>query len=375
MALPKRTRKKTVRARRRTGADGAPAEKGWVAVEYYFQNEVDRKEGINIVKAYVKKNFTKPEAKNILEHNDQMIFGTYAHSAIAWYSMNAELNCEKSKYWQSALNKRLTAMIESGKMMAKQKRKVEKVGNVITLTPQQRLQNKISNTIMQDLLDLEDAWIDGERATIDVYALFKKHGLAGSAIAPVKKVIEGWLTDYDDAYNKKCDQAVEGYSHLKRVELRHRLQACQDMLLDLDRIKSAAKATRKTRVKKPMAADKQVKNMKYKTEDATFKLVSISPSQIVGKIRLYTFNTKTRILAEYLTQSVNGFEVSGTSIKNFDKANSRQVKLRKPEEFLPEIFDRTPKQISKAWSDLTTKSSVPNGRINADTILLRVLDK
>ena len=128
-------------------------------------------------------------------------------------------------------------------------------------------------------------------------------------------------------------------------------------------------------MKQPLAADKQVKNVKYKTEDPSFKLVSINPTHIVGKVRLYTFNTKTRVLAEYLTQAVKGFEISGTSIKNFDKANSRQVKLRKPQEFLPEIFDRTPKQISKAWSELTTKSSVPNGRINSDTILLRVLDK
>jgi len=265
-------------------------------------------------------------------------------------------------------------MIEMGKQILLEK-KADVVTNVVTLSPQQRLQNKISNTIMQDLLGLEDDWIEGEKTTINIYDLFKKHGLAGSATLVVRPVIEGWLLDYEDAYHKRCEQAVEGYSHLKRPELNRRIKACQDMLLDLDRIKSAAKATRKTRVNQPKAADKQVKNVKYKTEDTTFKLVSIPPIQIIGKTRLYTFNTKARMLTEYITESANGFEISGSTIKNFDQVNSRTVKLRKPEEFLTLVQNKTPKQIDIEWKALTTKSSVPNGRINADTILLRVLDK
>ena len=375
MALPKRTKKKTVRARRRTGAYGAPVEKGFDSVLYYFQNEVDRKETINFSKSFIRSHFNKTDAKNILANPDYMFGHGYMGATSFWYTNGHEVT-ERSEYWKNAIINRFKGFIESGKAILKEKaaeKKVEK--NVVSLSPMQRLQNKISGTIMQDLLDLEDQWIEGEKTAIDVYLLFKKHGLAGSAVAPVRQVIEGWLLDYEDAYHKRCEQAVEGYSHLKRPELNRRIKACQDMLLDLDRIKSAAKATRKARVKKPMAADKQVSKVKYKTEDATFKLVSINPVQIVGKTRLYTFNTKSRILTEYITQSVNGFEISGTSIKNIDTVNSRQIKLRKPDEFLPIALTKTVKQIDTEWKKLTTKQSTPNGRINADTILLRVLDK
>ena len=103
--------------------------------------------------------------------------------------------------------------------------------------------------------------------------------------------------------------------------------------------------------------------------------MSIPPIKIVGQTRLFTFNTKTRILSEYITQAANGFEISGSTIKNIDTVNSRTVKLRKPEEFLTLVQNKTPKQIDAEWNKLTTKSSVPNGRINVDTILLRVLDK
>ena len=147
------------------------------------------------------------------------------------------------------------------------------------------------------------------------------------------------------------------------------------MLSDLDRLKSAAKAIRKTKVKGPKAADKQVARVQYKPEDNDFKLVSIPPIQIVGKLRLYAFNTKSRMLTEYVTSATNGFEVSGTSIKNFDKVSSRTIKLRKPDDFLPIVLNKTPNQINKEWSTLTTKGSVPNGRLNKDTILLRTLDK
>jgi hypothetical protein len=375
MALPKRTKKKTVRARRRTGAYGAPVEKGFDSVLYYFQNEVDRKETINFSKSFIRSHFNKTDAKNILGNPDYMFGHGYMGATSFWYTNGHEVT-ERSEYWKNAIVNRFKGFIESGKAILKEKaaeKKVEK--NVVSLSPMQRLQNKISATIMQDLLDLEDQWIEGEKTTIDVYLLFKKHGLAGSAVAPVRQVIEGWLLDYEDAYHKRCEQAVEGYSHLKRPELNHRIKACQDMLLDLDRIKSAAKATRKTRVKKPQAADKQVRNVKYKTEDANFKLASINPVQIIGKTRLYTFNTKTRTLTEYITQSVDGFQISGSTIKNIDPVNSRQVKLRKPDEFLPMVLSKTVKQIDTEWKKLTTKSSQPNGRLNADTILLRVLDK
>jgi len=375
MAIPKRTRKKTVRARRRTGAYGAPVDKGFDSVLYYFQNEVDRKETINFAKSFIRSHFNKTDAKNILANPDYVFGHGYMGATSFWYT-NGHDATKRSEYWKNAIVNRFKGFIESGKAILKEKaaeKKIEK--NVVSLSPMQRLQNKISGTIMQDLLDLEDQWIEGEKTTIDVYLLFKKHGLAGSAVAPVRQVIEGWLLDYEDAYHKRCDQAVEGYSHLKRPELNHRIKACQDMLLDLDRIKSAAKATRKTRVKQPKAADKQITKMKYKSEDANFKLVSINPVQMVGKIRLYTFNTKSRVLTEYITQSVGGFEISGSTIKNIDPVNSRQVKLRKPDEFLPMVLSKTPKQIDAEWKKLTTKSSTPNGRINVDTILLKALDK
>ena len=147
------------------------------------------------------------------------------------------------------------------------------------------------------------------------------------------------------------------------------------MLSDLDRIKSASKASRNVKVKGSVAIDKQVSKVQYKKEDLDFKIVSINPIQIPNKSRLYTFNCKYKVVTEYVTDSPNGFIISGSTIKNFNKATSRAVTLRKPDDYLPMFLSKTPKQIDEAWKGITTKTFSPNGRINKDTILLRILDK
>ena len=59
-----------------------------------------------------------------------------------------------------------------------------------------------------------------------------------------------------------------------------------------------------------------------------------------------------------------------------DPALSRKITLRKPHEFLPIIQSKTQKQISVAYNQLTTKQSPrSDGRINKDTLIMRVFDK
>ena len=317
MAIPKSSKKKTARATRRVGVNAAPIEKGFDEVQYYFQNQVEKKQALDQVKTYVKNNFNKKDIQFILANPDWKLLISYSTAATCfWYNSGLE-ESDKSAYWKSAADKRLANLVDSGKAVHYEKLQAKHdSANVVLLSPQQRLQNKISNTIMQDLLDLEDQWIDGEKASIDVYGLFRKHGLSGSATMPVRQVVEGWLLDYEDAYHKRCEQAVEGYSHLKRPELNRRIKECQTMLDDLDRIKSAAKAQRKAKVSKVPSIDKQVAKIKYKKEDSDFKVVSIQPVQIIGKTRLYVFNTKYRRLTEYVTFDPKGFIISGTTIKN-----------------------------------------------------------
>ena len=371
----RKSTKKVARAKARTGLAGVPVDKGFNAVKDYFHLNVDRKDCIQQVKTWIKKNFPEP-SKYILANPEYHFSMTHNAATAFWYNndlyKNNDADGNTAKEFLNNLFDKMIPLIEKGKVIYEEK---QKANNIVSISPAVKLMRKINNTIMQELLDLEDKWIDGDDATINIYDRFKYHGLTNTAISHVKPMIEGWLLDYEDAYHKRCEQAVEGYSHLKRSTLNHRIKVCKAMLEDLERIRSATKASRNIKVKRPKSVDKQVAKVQYKKEDNDYKIVSINPIQIPTKTRLYAFNTKSKMVIEYVTESVNGFEISGSTIKNFSKGSSRTICLRKPLDFLPIVLQKTPKQIDAAWQTLKTKTKVPNGRINKDTILLRVLDK
>lgn len=371
MPLQKK-KKKVVRMSRRTGVNAAPLDKGFESVQYYFQTEISRKDATEQMRTYVKSTYSKADAAAILAHPDSKYMSSYYSAATAfWYSLGQPTD-EKTEYWKQALDKRLADLVAPGKIILQEKKAIAKTAaKVVTLSPQQRLQNKIGNTIMQDLLDLEDQWIEGEKASIDVYALFTKYGLGGSATLPVREVIEGWLLDYEDAYHKRCEQAVEGYSHLKRPELNRRINECNAMLADLERVKSATKAKRKISSIKTPSLDKQIAKVKWRKDDKDFKIVSINPAAIIGKNTLYVFNVKYKKLSVYYTQAGAGFVIKGTTIQNYDKTSSITWALRKPLDVLPKVISSTPKQVEKLLKELTTKPSKPTGRLNEETVLLR----
>lgn len=358
------------------GLPGCPIDKGFMACKQYFQADVDRKILSDIAKKFVKAEFTKDEAKAILA-NSEYHFNLYTHliAAIYWKVVGQEFDDNSIKYFRRA-KEYYEGLIEEGK---KKLTAQEQKDTVAAATPKPSIQDllaqKVQSTIMVDIDQLEDEWTEGKKTDIKLYEKFKAHDLKPMAVPIIRKRIDRWLSEYEDAYNKTCDQAVEGYSHLARSELKRRIGVVKGMIADLERIKATTKVTKAPRVPKARAADKQIQRLQYLKESSEHKLMSVNPIQVPGAYRLYTFNVKTRMVTEYVSSSTNGFEIKGTTLTNIDTENSRCVKLRKPETFLPIVLSKTPKQIDNEWSKLTTKSTEPNGRINKDTILLRIMDK
>jgi len=189
------------------------------------------------------------------------------------------------------------------------------------------------------------------------------------------EVVQFEYTVISDAYNKTCDQAMEAYSHVKRADLKKMITTMDTIFDDLERLKQSAKSARLPRKKKVKASDQQIKKLNYLVEDIDSKLVSVNPVMIPTNKRLFVYNTKTRKLAMYLSDTEKGFEVRGSTVYNWNEEFSKITTLRKPDEILPQILSKTERQIENLWETFTTKISVPNGRINKDCILVRVSDK
>lgn len=272
------------------------------------------------------------------------------------------------------INNRIADLLKIGKEKLKE---IKAQPPKVVITPAQRMQRKVTQTIMGDFDEMVvDKWMDGEFKNIKfpAYSLLTAHGIKGSGINMFKEKILFELELVQDAYNKTCEQAVEAYSHISKGNKKKMIILLEKIVDDIDRLKLNNKSSRVPRAKKPKASDQQVSKLQYMVDDVDNKLTSINPIMIPGKERLFVFNTKTRKLTEYVTTSTKGFEVGGTSIKNFCDKSSKTAKLRKPEDVLPNVLTLAPTKIGKqVWDKITTKISAPNGRINKDCILLRVL--
>ena len=250
------------------------------------------------------------------------------------------------------------------------------VTNSSAVSPMIFLQDKTRRTIIMDLDVMLDQWITSKKVQpLDVYAAMTAHGLSAMACAQVERWIMGHLVETKGAYEKTDDYLVDVYSDVPRNQQKSRIEAYSKMLEDLNRFRHAAKATRAPREKKPVAATKQIAKLQYCKENPEFKIASINPARIVGAYRVIAFNTKYRILLDYVAQSESGLAIKGTTLQNVDELNARAIRLRKPDEFLPIVLSSTTKQLEKAWNNLTTKESKPKPRINGDVVLLRVFEK
>lgn len=372
MPLPK-AKKKAPRLPRRpkVGIDAAPRD-SFDKCKYYFHYEIEPKQCATIVKTWVKKEFTQEEAKCILACPEYK-FTMFSHWAATIFWMNEGLEWEERYYgFRDKVRKHYEEYIEIGKdILANKTEDKEEKSNVIRLTPQQLLARKVGETVMQDVDKLEDEWIENKKTTIDLFALFTKYELKAMAVPQVRNRIQCWLEEYTGAYNKECDQLVEGYQNVKRTEIKRRMKACEDMLADLERIVQVGKATRKPRKKKAVTADKQVASLKYQKQDATLKIASVNPVSIPGAVRMLVVNTKYRTITEYITDRAQGFIIKGTTLQGFDDVQSRTKTMRKPEEFL-KLCNKTVRQFNKHFEALTTKESKPTGRLNSDCVILKV---
>ena len=133
-----------------------------------------------------------------------------------------------------------------------------------------------------------------------------------------------------------------------------------------------AKVNRKPRKAKIVPKDKIVAKLKFKKTDEPLKLVSINPADIIGSKELWIFNTKTRKLGKYVANEYMDLGVKGTTITGFNEHTSIQKTIRKPDEKLKEFKAAGKVQLRKFLEDINATDTKMNGRINEETILLKV---
>jgi hypothetical protein len=174
------------------------------------------------------------------------------------------------------------------------------------------------------------------------------------------------------ASGKGDEQLKEAYSHRTKKQIRNLIAFYQEIMMACDMLAQEAKVNRAPRKTKAVSKDKLVAKLKFMKSNEPLKLVSINPVDIIGCGELWVFNTKTRKLGKYIASEFNTLNVKGTTITNFDEFKSVQKTIRKPEEKLKEFKAAGKVQLRKFLDEINATDTKMNGRINEDTILLKV---
>ena len=290
-------------------------------------------------------------------------------SLVRIHSMGASL----PESYMDFINKQIDTVVSSGKINIENA--VEVVSDAPAVkkkNPSELLREKTLG-VLGEIEGFIDEHLDGSLdKNFSLYTHLKGIDAAAQTARDIAKAYREMHDELTELLVEKTEELVEGYSHMTLSQQKKLLKLVSAFVSDSEKFVLSKKATRKPRAKKATPATKQAEKVIYQKESTDYKITSTSPAHIVGATEVYLFNTKTRVLKYLVTDKREGFIISGTSIKNYDKELSFKKKLRKPEETIDSINKVTKLRALKAFKALKTAEKPTDARINSDTIILKV---
>lgn len=185
------------------------------------------------------------------------------------------------------------------------------------------------------------------------------------------------LEEVQLAYAKKDVDFQEAYDSIPRRVQSKMIKLFKDILSEIEKKRAqntVMRKTRKPRTKKVKPADKLIEKLNYQNTEQVndLILVSIDPVKIIGAQKLVIYNTKYRKIGIYCAKSQDGFSVKGSTLQNFDPDTSETKTLRKPELQLTGFINAPRVRTDKVFDVIKSKPVKLTGRLNNNTIILKV---
>jgi len=186
---------------------------------------------------------------------------------------------------------------------------------------------------------------------------------------PAKKDLRDLLQDYNiflrdvtDAIDEKNEDVVEAWDFLNKTKLNHLRDFVENVSSFLEE-NSKIKRRRK-RVKPEIL----VKNVQYKERVENFE--SVDPVKIIGSKYLVCYNLKYDKVAFY--EATDELSVKGTTVQGFDPEKSFVKSVGRSKLTYKSIAAMGINSIKSELLKIKAKNLPATGRINSDTLLLRV---
>ena len=387
-------KKKTVRAVRR-GANMLPLmptkKLTWIKAHYYTHYEVESKEWLTRCKLYIKNKYDKKIVAAINKLPDWKVGGK-SHWACAAYLIENDFSELVPKGHVTGLDKWILELAEEGAALVEEKKAVDKTKKNVYVPS---IQERIAEQAQLACDDIEE-WLDGfitNKKKFDPKGFdFTKHFASMKVTqAHARKIKKYYDNEYKEAQliqklptpgeiNREKDplksdmlaQLREGYSHLTKKDAKAYLEALETLHGACDLVIDAAKATRKPRKKAPPSKEKMIAKLKYLERDDKLQIVSVNPLELIDSKEVWVYNIKTRKLGKYVADEHATIRVKGTTLLHYNEKSSIQKTLRKPDETLKEFKKASKVKLRKFMDEIKTTDIKLNGRLNADTVILKV---
>lgn len=214
---------------------------------------------------------------------------------------------------------------------------------------------------------LDDFLVKSTDFSMKAYA--NTHNISPAVLKLIAAKFTRLEAELGDVIAGRDSQLVESYSFMGKVKLKKFYAFVKQIITDCAQQVVIAKV-RKPRARKEKPASVLASKMQYLKKFDQLGLSSEAPEKIIGADTVWVYDTERRKLTVYTADTGMKLGIKGTTITGFSVTNSATRMLRKPEIFFKGSLAK--KTILSEFDKLTTKPSVPNGRTNETSIILRV---
>lgn len=323
----------------------------------------DNKKAVSLLKKNYVRNLKELELLDLLSDSE-------IPPTLCYVSRMISLGCVLPAKSRENFDAGIEKLLEKARLRVKPKEKKEKK-NVVSV--QDRVLSKSRELMGEVEYEIDEFLRNKCKSSFSMYEYLTKNEVKPMVAKKMTGVYDDLIAELQEVLTKKDKQLVEGWGHMKPLHIRKFIAFLEGIHEDILTYTSNRKKTRKPRKKKAITATKQIEKLKFMKNFAELKLVSVDPNGIIGASQLWTYNTKYKKLTKFVAADKAGFGVKGTTLQNYSESESVVKRLRKPSEALTKLQKGGKIILRKFMDELTTKGEIPKGRINKDTILVRIV--
>lgn len=327
----------------------------------WYSIDGNKNEARKFLREYIRKN-RAADLKDFDKVSDKEIRPTYG-----WIARIISRGAKLSDYHVENFNNYILTILKSVAAPVVQK--------TVIVSNRPSIQNAMNEKVSEYIGTLEghyDEYIThGTEFSLD--SDLKAKEIPQAYVTRIQEWAKRRLREWIEVVEGKDQQINEAYSHYTKTSKKNVAKFFVSMIEDCDKYGAFKKANRKPRTIRQKSPVQQTKNLKFKAKDDELGLASVNPVEIVGAQSVWLYNTKSKKLMLYRTDSSQGIQVKGSSLQNYDPEMSEQKTLRKPLEQLQDLMSAGKVQLRKFMEGIKTKKQDVNGRLNTEVIILKAV--